>query len=92
MQAPRGRASRPGSASGAGAYAAAVATTDDPTDEVVDLLQQLIRNACVNDGSVTSGHEVRSAIRVLTAHADGTPIVTSQERIRIDIFIRDNVP
>jgi LacI family transcriptional regulator len=38
------------------------------------------------------GHEVRSAIRVLTAHADGTPIVTSQERIRIDIFIRDNVP
>ncbi len=38
------------------------------------------------------GHEVRSAIRVLTAHADGTPIVASQERIRIDIFIRDNVP
>lgn len=39
-----------------------------------------------------AGHEVRSAIRVLTAHADGTPIVASQERIRIDIFIRDNVP
>lgn len=38
------------------------------------------------------GHEVRSAIRVLTARADGTPIVASQERIRIDIFIRDNVP
>ncbi len=38
------------------------------------------------------GHEVRSVIRVLTAHADGTPIVASQERIRIDIFIRDNVP
>jgi LacI family transcriptional regulator len=38
------------------------------------------------------GHEVRSAIRVLTAHADGTPIVAAQERIRIDIFIRDNVP
>jgi acetylornithine deacetylase/succinyl-diaminopimelate desuccinylase-like protein len=37
------------------------AATDDPTDEVVDLLQQLIRNECVNDGSVESGHEVRSA-------------------------------
>ena len=29
--------------------------------EVVELLQQLIRNACVNDGSASSGHEVRSA-------------------------------
>ena len=34
---------------------------DDPTNEVTDLLQQLIRNACVNDGSVESGHEARSA-------------------------------
>ncbi len=34
---------------------------DDPTDEVVNLLQQLIRNACVNDGSPGSGQEVRSA-------------------------------
>ena len=38
------------------------------------------------------GHEVRSAVRVLTAQADGTPIVAGQERIRIDIFLRDNVP
>ena len=29
-------------------------------DEVVDLLQQLIRNACVNDGRPESGGEVRS--------------------------------
>ena len=28
--------------------------------EAVDLLQQLIRNACVNQGTVESGHEVRS--------------------------------
>jgi acetylornithine deacetylase/succinyl-diaminopimelate desuccinylase-like protein len=34
--------------------------TDDPTAEVTDLLQQLIRNACVNDGKVESGSEVRS--------------------------------
>jgi acetylornithine deacetylase/succinyl-diaminopimelate desuccinylase-like protein len=31
---------------------------DDP--EATDLLQQLIRNACVNDGTVASGNEVRS--------------------------------
>ena len=30
-------------------------------DEVVDLLQHLIRNACVNDGTAESGQEVRSA-------------------------------
>lgn len=29
--------------------------------EVTELLQDLIRNECVNDGSATSGHEVRSA-------------------------------
>ena len=33
---------------------------DDPTGEVTDLLQHLIRNACVNDGTVASGHEDRS--------------------------------
>jgi acetylornithine deacetylase/succinyl-diaminopimelate desuccinylase-like protein len=33
---------------------------DDPTSEVTDLLQQLIRNACVNDGTTESGQEVRS--------------------------------
>jgi acetylornithine deacetylase/succinyl-diaminopimelate desuccinylase-like protein len=32
----------------------------DPTAEVTDLLQQLIRNACVNDGTASSGHESRS--------------------------------
>ncbi|MHB8670724.1 MAG: M20/M25/M40 family metallo-hydrolase [Acidimicrobiales bacterium] len=30
-------------------------------DEVTELLQQLIRNGCVNDGSAASGQEVRSA-------------------------------
>jgi acetylornithine deacetylase/succinyl-diaminopimelate desuccinylase-like protein len=32
-----------------------------PTGEVVELLQTLIRNRCVNDGSIESGQEVRSA-------------------------------
>jgi acetylornithine deacetylase/succinyl-diaminopimelate desuccinylase-like protein len=36
-------------------------TDEDSTGEVTELLQQLIRNACVNDGSVASGGEVRSA-------------------------------
>lgn len=43
---------------------------DDPTGEVVDLLQQLIRNECVNDGSVESGQEVRSA-DTLTTYLEG---------------------
>ncbi|MEO7555511.1 MAG: M20/M25/M40 family metallo-hydrolase [Acidimicrobiales bacterium] len=33
---------------------------DDPSAEVTDLLQHLIRNECVNDGTVASGHEARS--------------------------------
>lgn len=39
-----------------------------------------------------AGHEVRSAIRVLRARADGMPVIDAQERIRIDIFLRDNLP
>jgi len=38
------------------------------------------------------GHEVRSAIRVLKAKADGLPVLAAQERIRIDIFLKDNLP
>jgi acetylornithine deacetylase/succinyl-diaminopimelate desuccinylase-like protein len=33
----------------------------DLTGEVVELLQHMIRNACVNDGSAMSGQEVRNA-------------------------------
>jgi acetylornithine deacetylase/succinyl-diaminopimelate desuccinylase-like protein len=32
----------------------------DVTAEVTDLVQQLIRNECVNDGTAASGHEARS--------------------------------
>ena len=39
-----------------------------------------------------AGHEVRSAVRVLIAKADNVPFVEAQERIRIDIFMRDNLP
>lgn len=38
------------------------------------------------------GHEIRSAARVLVAHAMGVPLVEGQEHIRIGIYIRDNLP
>jgi acetylornithine deacetylase/succinyl-diaminopimelate desuccinylase-like protein len=37
-----------------------VSRAEDPTAEVTDLLQQLIRNQCVNDGTIASGEEARS--------------------------------
>jgi acetylornithine deacetylase/succinyl-diaminopimelate desuccinylase-like protein len=37
--------------------------------EVTDLLQHLIRNECVNDGTETSGHEIRSADLLTTVVA-----------------------
>ena len=40
-------------------------------NETVDLLQALIRNACVNDGSPTSGHETRNA-DTLASFLDGS--------------------
>lgn len=39
-----------------------------------------------------AGHEVRSAIRVLKARADGLGVIAAQERIRLDIFVKDNLP
>ena len=41
----------------------------DRTGDTVELLQQLIRNACVNDGTAESGHEDRSAA-VLASHLE----------------------
>src|SRR6266700_8253729 len=46
---------------------------DDPTGEVTDLLQQLIRNACVNDGTKGSGGESRNA-DLLESYLDGTGV------------------
>lgn len=38
------------------------------------------------------GHLVRSALRVLRAKCDGAEIFEAQERIRIDIVLRENLP
>ena len=42
----------------------------DPTGEVTSVLQQLIRNACVNDGSAESGDELRS-VEFLHGYLEG---------------------
>jgi LacI family transcriptional regulator len=39
-----------------------------------------------------AGHEVRSACRVALAHLSGEQVLASQERIRLDIFVKDNLP
>ncbi|HEX2738729.1 MAG TPA: M20/M25/M40 family metallo-hydrolase [Acidimicrobiia bacterium] len=44
--------------------------SDDPTAEVTDLLQQLIRNQCVNDGTEASGEEARS-VELLAGYLAG---------------------
>jgi acetylornithine deacetylase/succinyl-diaminopimelate desuccinylase-like protein len=45
----------------------------DLTAEVTDLLQHLIRNACVNDGTRVSGNEIRSA-DLLAGYFDGSGV------------------
>ncbi|CAN7340081.1 LacI family DNA-binding transcriptional regulator [Pararhizobium sp. LjRoot238] len=54
--------------------------------------------AALNEGLIDAvlnqdaGHEVRSAVRVLKAKADGVAVIGAQERIYIDIFLKDNLP
>lgn len=48
-----------------------------------------VADAIINQDA---GHEARSAARVLLAHAAGEPIIPEQEVIRIEIFLRDNLP
>jgi LacI family transcriptional regulator len=39
-----------------------------------------------------AGHEVRSACRVALAAIHGERVIADQERIRIDVFVKDNLP
>jgi LacI family transcriptional regulator len=59
--------------------------TDDTRRALIDGTIDIIINQ-------DAGHEVRSAIRVLMSKADRAPLVDSMERIRIDIYLRDNIP
>lgn len=54
-----------------------------------EALSQDLIDAVLNQDA---GHEVRSALRVLKARADGNAVIAAQERIRIDIFLKDNLP
>jgi LacI family transcriptional regulator len=53
------------------------------------LLLQGLMDAAI---SQNPGHEARAAVRVLLALARGEPILREQEKIRIDIVMRDNLP
>ncbi len=53
--------------------AAVTTARDDREGECTELLQQLIRNACVNDGRSSPGSEVRSA-DLLATYLEGTAL------------------
>lgn len=59
------------------------------TDHSRRYLMQGTMAAVVNQDP---GHEARSAARILLAHCASLPVIDDQERIRIDIFLRDNLP
>jgi LacI family transcriptional regulator len=46
------------------------------------------------DGIITQdvGHLARSAQRILRSRCDGLPTISDQERIRIEIILRENLP
>ena len=47
--------------------------TDALTGQTVELLQQLIRNRCVNDGTLMSGQEVRNS-DTLRSYLEGSGV------------------
>ncbi len=42
--------------------------------------------------SQDAGHLIRSAVRIMRAHSDRIPINLTQERIRIDVYLKENLP
>ena len=59
------------------------------TENSADLLQSGTIDAVITQNP---GHLARSALRVLRARCDEAPVIKSQENIRIDIVIRENLP
>ena len=57
---------------------------DALTAQTVELLQQLIRNQCVNDGTLASGQEVRTS-DVLRAYLEGSGL-------DIEVYEPDGAP
>ncbi|MDA9432771.1 LacI family DNA-binding transcriptional regulator [Bradyrhizobium sp. CCBAU 51627] len=75
--------------SGAGREKQVVFVGHDVTALTRRLLLQGVMDAAI---SQNPGHEARAAVRVLLALARGEPILSEQEKIRIDIVMRDNLP
>jgi LacI family transcriptional regulator len=71
------------------AYRDLVVVAHELTDHSRKALREGLFDAVINQDA---GHEIRSAIRLLKARIDGTRIVDGQESIRIEIYLRDNLP
>ncbi len=59
------------------------------TDNSRSLLEGGMIDAVINQNT---GHLARSALRVMRAKCDNAPVIASQEHIRIEVLIRENLP
>ena len=61
--------------------------------ELTDVTRSALREGAL-DAVITQdvGHLVRSALRVLRAKTDLSETIPSQERIRIEIVLKENMP
>ncbi len=83
-----------------GRWSQALAPAERPRERpsvVVHELTPFAREALLArriDAVITQdvGHLARSALRILRARCDGLPTIAAQERIRIEIILRENLP
>lgn len=59
------------------------------TDNSRNLLDQGVLDAVINQNT---GHLARSALRVMRAKCDAAQVLASQEHIRIEVLIKENLP
>lgn len=71
------------------AYRDIAVVAHELTDHSRRALRDGLFDAVINQDA---GHETRSAIRILKARIDDTPVIEGQEHIRIEIYLRDNLP
>lgn len=71
------------------AYRDLIVVAHELTDHSRRALRQGLFDAVINQDA---GHEIRSAVRLLKARIDGTEVIDGQENIRIEIYLRDNLP
>jgi LacI family transcriptional regulator len=70
-------------------YRDLIVVAHELTDHSRRALREGLFDAVINQDA---GHQVRSAIRILKARIDGTAVIEGQENIRIEIYLRDNLP